>query len=530
MLGTRNRIGASTENRSYGFLAGVGFILLAAAAFRFLNLASASVWMDEAFTVLASRLPVSTIIFDAIDTHPPLAYVIQHFWITLFPDHSLMRIPAAFVGTATVIVVIASTADLHSRRAALWAGLFIALATGHIYYSQDARMYPFVVLGLAVASWGLIGAAEKNEQSWLIYSGVYLLGAVSAIYSHVIGLVFLAAINIPVFVMLLVQGQRRRLARWLGTNLLIFVFALPYLLQAATVAKYFGGLGVERADPWVVAFFIRNAVAFAGLPRAVELPILLLLIGLSLGGAIAAWRANKRALSLVSLSGLYLFPAMILLLNIVTPILATRVFLPMVLPLATLFGVMMQVSRTYGWAWAAGAAVIACASWASVAEHYGRTKPDDSRAALEWAVKAGYRGAPVVTCHFMEAVAPYLEVERMGWKTPWIIFDHHGALLRFDGNFFQILSLSMARFVSLSAREVDAHLGGGYLYSGGLREAVGESKRVIVISSQCGRSFVEELTANLAALGYVRRDAKSFVKEGRVVFERGKTQVLLFER
>lgn len=144
-------------NQMLVFAAAIALVLAVAALFRFMNLSRAPLWMDEAFTVLAARLSPSEIAFNEIDNHPPLVYLIQSFWTDAFSKLSLTCVPAAAAGTLTVAIVIFTNWSLWSRAAAIWAGILLAVSTGHIYYSQDARLYPFLVLGLAGSTWGLIG-------------------------------------------------------------------------------------------------------------------------------------------------------------------------------------------------------------------------------------------------------------------------------------------------------------------------------------------------------------------------------------
>lgn len=61
---------------SMRFFLFAGIISVIGAVFRFLDLSSAPLWMDEAYTVMAARLPISSILFNAIDDNPPLTYLI----------------------------------------------------------------------------------------------------------------------------------------------------------------------------------------------------------------------------------------------------------------------------------------------------------------------------------------------------------------------------------------------------------------------------------------------------------------------
>jgi uncharacterized membrane protein len=522
--------GTAFNSETAAFFWCSALIVLLAAAFRFWDLSSTPLWMDEAFTVLAARFPLSSILFNEIDYHPPLVYVLQHLWMKLSSALSFARVPAAMAGTLTVLIVIASTADLLSRRAALWAGLLVAVSTGHIYYSQDARMYPLVVLGLALASWGFVGAISPDKSRPWTYVGLYVFGSTISIYSHFIGLVYLAAINVAGVGILLVQSSGpRHFGRWLAMNVFVVLVSIPWLLRVFSTGGTFPGLGVVNADAQTVAFFVRNAVGYAGLPRLFDIPVLVLLIGSAVGGSLVAWRAKRPAFALVGLAGLLLYPAMILGLNLKTPILAARVFLPLVLPVAGLAGAMLSAPIVSRLSWPVGVMLIILGLWASVSEHLGRTKHDNPKAALAAAVVAGYAGAPVITCHFFDAAAVLVATEELNMKNVRILTFQGDHVLRFDERYFSVVNMSMARFGRSSASDVDAHLGGGYLYAGRLNEAVRDERRVALVFGGCEGSR-EQFIARLSSLGYTIRYRQLFQREGRVVMEKGQSELLLFER
>ena len=52
---------------------------------RFYGLSDQPIWMDEAYSYFASTRPLADILFNKIDTHPPLFYAIQHFWTAIDP-------------------------------------------------------------------------------------------------------------------------------------------------------------------------------------------------------------------------------------------------------------------------------------------------------------------------------------------------------------------------------------------------------------------------------------------------------------
>jgi hypothetical protein len=145
------------------------------------------------------------------------------------------------------------------------------------------------------------------------------------------------------------------------------------------------------------------------------------------------------------------------------------------------------------------------------------------------AAQQGYADAPIVTCNFFDAVAVYVAAEELNMKNVRILTFQGNDVLRFDERSFGIVNMSMAKAFKSSASDLDTYLGGGYLYVGGLAEALQGEAKVAFVSGN-GGEHVERCTAQLNSLGYATRYRQLFRREGRVVMESGASEVVLFER
>lgn len=224
------------------WIAAVAIVALAA-AMRFWELSEAPIWMDEAFTILAAKLPVEALLFERVDVHPPLFYLLQKAWASINDSLALARVPAAVFGVLVVVAAMGMMCDLVSRETALWTGLILALGTGQIYYSQDARMYSLLVVLLALSAWGLIGLLVKPPSRRRRYLWLYVLGAAGAIYTQMIALAFLFALNLAAVASLPLASPPEGRPRWpklLQGNLLLLVLALPWLIQLGWALSHFG--------------------------------------------------------------------------------------------------------------------------------------------------------------------------------------------------------------------------------------------------------------------------------------------------
>lgn len=79
-------------------------ILLLAFLLRMASLDAQSMWCDEAFFAMVSSVDLPSLPDMMLDVrvHPPLFFLILHFWLGLGPGESVLRSLSAFAGVLTV--------------------------------------------------------------------------------------------------------------------------------------------------------------------------------------------------------------------------------------------------------------------------------------------------------------------------------------------------------------------------------------------------------------------------------------------
>src|SRR4051812_33174976 len=82
-------------------------LTLIALVIRLIGLSLDSLWFDEVFSVRAGRISVSDIvILTRGDVHPPLYYLLLHFWMKLFGETEIaVRMLSVIFSVLTVFVV-----------------------------------------------------------------------------------------------------------------------------------------------------------------------------------------------------------------------------------------------------------------------------------------------------------------------------------------------------------------------------------------------------------------------------------------
>ena len=165
-------------------LPGLWGILLLASAVRFLGSTTSAIWCDEGSSLMLSQFPLTGIWFHAAhDVHPPLYFMLLHGWTALFGDGVFaLRALSVLPGIATVFLGMWLVRLISTQRAALLAGLMLALLPIAVRYSQEVRMYALLgaclmAATIALAYW--VMSPTRNR-----YLAVYAVLMAAAFYTH----------------------------------------------------------------------------------------------------------------------------------------------------------------------------------------------------------------------------------------------------------------------------------------------------------------------------------------------------------
>jgi uncharacterized membrane protein len=174
-------------------------ILILAAFLRILDLGRSSFWYDEARVAIAAVQPT---LFQAVKiarldvAAPPLDYILVWLMGHISLSEAWLRLPEALWGVAAVGVVYAFARQLIGRFAALVAAACLALASVHIYFSQELRFYAPLFFFYWLLTWLLYRAlTTSTRRNWLLVIEAAVIGAYFHFYTLLAffnGLVFLA--------------------------------------------------------------------------------------------------------------------------------------------------------------------------------------------------------------------------------------------------------------------------------------------------------------------------------------------------
>jgi uncharacterized membrane protein len=228
-------------------------IMVLAALVRFYDLTAAAIWGDEGSSLLLSQHSLSEIWAHAAhDVHPPLYFMLLHGWIDWFGDGIFsIRALSALPGIITVGLGVWLVDLLATRRAALLAGIMLALLPTAVRYSQEVRMYSWLGLLLIGATIALVYWVRQPRRNG--YLVVYALLMAAAFYTHYFTALCVISHWLWLAVVRVQPGYRlrhiQRPAWWLA-NLGIVLLYLPWVPNLIDLVQHMDALKANGDVGW----------------------------------------------------------------------------------------------------------------------------------------------------------------------------------------------------------------------------------------------------------------------------------------
>jgi hypothetical protein len=230
---------ASCGSRSF-CLAAIAALALVAFAVRAASLDAQSLWRDEVDAMLFAAAPPDEVLshFAQPRWNGPLYFLLLHGWIVLTgTSEYAMRFLSLFFGVLCVPLTYVLGRRLFNRQAGFVAALLVAVSPYLTWYSQEVKMYTLVPALTLLAIYALRHAlsmpkghalsmskgraVEGNGWRWW---AVQMIATSLAFYMHI-----LAALLIPVQVLLYFIWRPRARRRWIGVLVVLACLVLVYL-------------------------------------------------------------------------------------------------------------------------------------------------------------------------------------------------------------------------------------------------------------------------------------------------------------
>lgn len=222
----------STNNR---LLLTVLALILLATLLRLPALGRDSLWLDEAISFLTARLSASDILANQVnDPHPPLYYLLLHFWLQVTPvTDAALRLSSVIWNLLLIPVIVALGRLLFdNNQAALVTGLLVAISPFQILYSHELRMYTFLMFITAVVVLCYLQARQKDHWLWWV---AFAISDLAAIYTHFFAFPVLFAIGLHT---LIKRRDTASLRRVILIGVVLFILFLPWIAILAGESQY----------------------------------------------------------------------------------------------------------------------------------------------------------------------------------------------------------------------------------------------------------------------------------------------------
>jgi mannosyltransferase len=263
-------------------------ILLLAFLLRIACLDAQSLWWDEAFSFSMSVADMPSLMENAIHyrVHPPLYYMLMHFWISLGHSEFLLRTLSVFCGTLSVAIIYATTALIGGKRLATLATLLLAVSPFNIWYSQEVRMYSLTALLVLMSSFFFLRLLRHDTlRNWIGFGSCASL----AVYSDYLYLFIILAQ--AVFLIILRRTYPEILYKWFCCMVVVGILFLPWVV-AIFVTGGFYHASISWIPPARIADLFWTIYSFGLGPTsnpgsALNITAALLLISLAVYGLLS---------------------------------------------------------------------------------------------------------------------------------------------------------------------------------------------------------------------------------------------------
>jgi 4-amino-4-deoxy-L-arabinose transferase-like glycosyltransferase len=276
-------------------------LILAGFALRIYRIDTQSLWYDEGFSIALARSSLAeAIAWTAQDVHPPLYYLLLHFWIRACGDAALAtRLFSLLVSVAAIPVFYHLARRAMSGTTGLAAALLATISPFYVYYAQETRMYALVTLLTLLSSYLLLRLATEEAMPpkrrlhlWIGFAAL----SVAAIYTHYFSFFVLAFQGLYYLLSWLRRNGRARdlVPALLATGAMCIAYLpwLPTLLaRYASDTGYFGG---SMAPQESISRILASFSAGDTFPRSAAIQVAQVYLALMVVGvALRTYRIRK---------------------------------------------------------------------------------------------------------------------------------------------------------------------------------------------------------------------------------------------
>lgn len=263
----------------------VAGLMILAGMLRWLDISAESLWVDEIYSYRQALKSVGSIIANApADVHPPVYYILLHWWTLLFgTSEAGLRGLSVLFGVAAVPLMYLLGKRVWNPRTGLFAAFLLTISHFHIHYSQEARSYSYLVLvtiaGMLAFMRLLDEIKNDNTASWRTI-GLFIIANVLLMYSHFFALFVVVAQNAYIASLLVLERPlfMRLWKRWIALQAVLLLIFIPWLqILYWQIRGLRGSFWIDKPNVFTL---LETLVEFAGslAATAIMLPLCALAI------------------------------------------------------------------------------------------------------------------------------------------------------------------------------------------------------------------------------------------------------------
>lgn len=242
--------------------------------------------------MMISVLPPSEIIArTARDVHPPLYYLVLHFWMNLFGTGELAaRSLSMIFGLGLIVLTYFTVRRIFENRTATLASFFVALSPFLVRYSQEARMYEMVAFLTLLGTYFLIRAFQEGKNQWWM---LYAVTMALSMYTHYYA-AFLIVVHV-IYALLKTDFRAYRHAaypklglldkKWWAANIFTILLFLPWVPVAyAQFSRVQSGFWIPPVNLRTIPATIFQFLSFKSgdtLPLFIHISVIALIVYLT---------------------------------------------------------------------------------------------------------------------------------------------------------------------------------------------------------------------------------------------------------
>ncbi|MBN1811720.1 MAG: glycosyltransferase family 39 protein [Anaerolineae bacterium] len=214
---------AAHRSRFFCLVAVVSLVLIAFAV-RAISLDTQSLWRDEVDAMRFATAPLEEVLsnFTRPGWNGPFYFLVLRGWIALTgTSEYAMRFLSLSFGALSVPLTYVLGRRLFNPQTGFFAALLVSVSPYLAWYSQEVKMYTLASFLALLAIYALRRAIEGDGWYWW---AVQVVATSLALYTHI-----LAALLIPVQVLIYFTWWPEARGQWLGALVSLACFTLPYL-------------------------------------------------------------------------------------------------------------------------------------------------------------------------------------------------------------------------------------------------------------------------------------------------------------